>query len=60
MQVFKVGKATVTRIEETYQAIYPIADIFPDFSEVGPQGAWPLAGAGPLRNCQQEDQAQCP
>ena len=33
MSVYKVGKATITRIEETYQAIYPIADIFPDFTE---------------------------
>ncbi len=29
MQVFKVGKATVTRIEETYQPIYPVKDLFP-------------------------------
>jgi glyoxylase-like metal-dependent hydrolase (beta-lactamase superfamily II) len=33
MQVFKVGKATITRIEETYLPVYPIADIFPEFSE---------------------------
>jgi glyoxylase-like metal-dependent hydrolase (beta-lactamase superfamily II) len=29
MSVFKVGKATVTRIEETYLPIYPVTDIFP-------------------------------
>jgi glyoxylase-like metal-dependent hydrolase (beta-lactamase superfamily II) len=33
MQVFKIGKATITRIEETYLPVYPIADIFPEFSE---------------------------
>jgi glyoxylase-like metal-dependent hydrolase (beta-lactamase superfamily II) len=33
MQVFKVGKATITRIEETYLPVYPITDIFPEFSE---------------------------
>jgi glyoxylase-like metal-dependent hydrolase (beta-lactamase superfamily II) len=33
MQVFKVGKATITRIQETYLPVYPIADIFPEFSE---------------------------
>lgn len=33
MSVFKVGKATITRIEETCQAVYPIADIFPAFTE---------------------------
>lgn len=33
MQVFKVGKATITRIEETYLPVYPVADIFPEFSE---------------------------
>ena len=33
MQVFKVGKATITRIEETYHPIYPIAEIFPEFSD---------------------------
>jgi hypothetical protein len=31
MPVFKVGKATVTRIEETYLPIYPPAEIFPEF-----------------------------
>ena len=29
MSVFKVGKATITRIEETYLPIYPPAEIFP-------------------------------
>jgi glyoxylase-like metal-dependent hydrolase (beta-lactamase superfamily II) len=29
MSVFKVGKATITRIEETYQAIYPVKELFP-------------------------------
>jgi glyoxylase-like metal-dependent hydrolase (beta-lactamase superfamily II) len=33
LSVFKVGKATVTRIEETYLAIYPVADIFPAITE---------------------------
>ena len=30
MSVFKVGKATVTRIEETYLPVYPATDIFPE------------------------------
>ena len=33
MTVFKVGKATVTRIEETYLAIYPPGDIFPELTD---------------------------
>ena len=33
MSVFKVGKATVTRIEETYLPIYPVTDIFPAVTE---------------------------
>ena len=33
MSVFKVGKATITRIEETYLAVYPVKDIFPDFTD---------------------------
>jgi glyoxylase-like metal-dependent hydrolase (beta-lactamase superfamily II) len=33
MSVFKVGKATITRIEETYLPVYPPADIFPDLTE---------------------------
>src|SRR4029077_13478609 len=33
MSVFKVGKATVTRIEETYLPIYPAAEIFPALTE---------------------------
>jgi hypothetical protein len=33
MSVFKVGKATVTRIEETYLAIYtPGVDLFPEWT----------------------------
>jgi glyoxylase-like metal-dependent hydrolase (beta-lactamase superfamily II) len=33
MSVFKVGRATITRIEETYLAIYPPKDLFPEYSE---------------------------
>lgn len=33
MSVFKVGKATLTRIEETYLPVYSPADIFPDLTE---------------------------
>src|SRR5580704_8561409 len=33
MSVFKIGKATVTRIEETYLPIYPVTDIFPAVTE---------------------------
>jgi len=33
MSVFKVGKATLTHIEETYLPVYPPADIFPDLTE---------------------------
>jgi hypothetical protein len=33
MSVFKVGKATVTRIEETYLPIYPVTDIFSAVTE---------------------------
>jgi glyoxylase-like metal-dependent hydrolase (beta-lactamase superfamily II) len=33
MSVFKVGKATLTRIEETYLAVYPSRDIFPDLTD---------------------------
>ena len=42
MTVFKVGKATVTRIEETYLAIYPPAETFSDFTEAHLQehGHW--------------------
>src|ERR1700728_2074579 len=41
MSVFKVGKATLTRIEETYLAVYRPKDIFPEltdalFKEHGP------------------------
>jgi len=31
--VFSVGKATITRIEETYLPCYPLRDIFPDFTD---------------------------
>ena len=53
MQVFKVGKATITRIEETYQPIYPVAKIFSGILGRRSEGARSLAGAGPLRNRQQ-------
>jgi glyoxylase-like metal-dependent hydrolase (beta-lactamase superfamily II) len=33
MTVFSVGKATVTRIEETYQPVYSLKELFPEFSE---------------------------
>jgi glyoxylase-like metal-dependent hydrolase (beta-lactamase superfamily II) len=33
MSVFKVGKATLTRIEETYLAIYRPKDIFPELTD---------------------------
>ena len=33
MSVFKVGAATITRIEESYLAIYPPAEIFPEVTE---------------------------
>ena len=33
MSVFKIGKATLTRIEETYLAVYPSRDIFPELTE---------------------------
>ena len=33
MSVFKVGKATVTRIEETYQPIYTPAELFPEWTD---------------------------
>ncbi len=33
MSVFKVGKATLTRIEETYLAVYPSRDIFPELTD---------------------------
>jgi glyoxylase-like metal-dependent hydrolase (beta-lactamase superfamily II) len=32
-QTFKVGDATITRIEETFQACYPLLKIFPDFTD---------------------------
>jgi glyoxylase-like metal-dependent hydrolase (beta-lactamase superfamily II) len=42
MSVFKVGKATVTRIEETYLPIYPAAEIFPAFTaaHLKEHGSW--------------------
>jgi hypothetical protein len=33
MSVFKVGKATVTRIEETYQPVYGPPDLFPAWTD---------------------------
>ena len=33
MSVFKVGKAILTRIEETYLAVYPFRDIFPELTD---------------------------
>jgi glyoxylase-like metal-dependent hydrolase (beta-lactamase superfamily II) len=33
MSVFKVGRATVTRIEETYLPVYPVQDIFKEFTD---------------------------
>jgi glyoxylase-like metal-dependent hydrolase (beta-lactamase superfamily II) len=33
MSVFKVGKATITRIEETYQPIYTPAELFPEWTD---------------------------
>jgi len=42
MSVFKVGKATVTRIEETYLPIYPPAEIFPALTDahLAEHGHW--------------------
>src|SRR5580658_4146559 len=42
MSVFKVGKAIVTRIEETYLPIYPVAEIFPAVTEaqLAEHGHW--------------------
>ena len=31
--VFRVGDATVTRVEETNLPTYPVRDIFPDFND---------------------------
>ena len=33
MSVFKIGRATITRIEETYQPIYTPAELFPAWTE---------------------------
>ena len=33
MAVFKVGDATITRVEEVYVPNYPLRDIFPDFTD---------------------------
>jgi glyoxylase-like metal-dependent hydrolase (beta-lactamase superfamily II) len=33
MTVFSVGEAKITRIEETYQPVYPPRDIFPEWNE---------------------------
>jgi glyoxylase-like metal-dependent hydrolase (beta-lactamase superfamily II) len=40
--VFKVGPATVTRIEETYLPIYPVKEIFPECSDahLAEHGHW--------------------
>ena len=48
MSVFKVGKATVTRIEETYLPVYPATDIFPELDEarLAEHAHW-MARAGP-------------
>lgn len=42
LAVFKVGAATITRIEETYLPIYPASEIFPDFSaaHLAEHGHW--------------------
>jgi len=42
LSVFKVGGATVTRIEETYLPIYPAAEIFPEFTDahLAEHGHW--------------------
>jgi hypothetical protein len=32
MTVFSVGKATIARIEETYQAVYDPKELFPEFT----------------------------
>ncbi len=33
VQTFKVGDATITRVEETFLACYPLLKIFPDFTD---------------------------
>src|SRR6185295_6313015 len=33
MTVFSVGKATISRIEETYQPVYSPKDLFPEFTD---------------------------
>jgi glyoxylase-like metal-dependent hydrolase (beta-lactamase superfamily II) len=33
VQTFKVGDATITRVEETFLACYPLIKIFPDFTD---------------------------
>jgi glyoxylase-like metal-dependent hydrolase (beta-lactamase superfamily II) len=33
LSVFNIGRATVTRIEETYLPVYPVTDIFPAITE---------------------------
>ena len=58
MSVFKVGKATVTRIEETYLPIYPVAEIFPAVTEahLAEHAHW--LGAASLRSGLAQDQAE--
>ena len=33
MTVFSVGKATISRIEETYQPVYDPKELFPEFTD---------------------------
>jgi len=33
MSVFRVGPATITRVEETYGPTYPVTDIFPECTD---------------------------
>ena len=33
LRIFTVGQATITRIEETYGACYPLRDIFPEATD---------------------------
>ncbi len=42
MSVFKVGKATITRIEETYLPIYTPAELFPAWTDahLAEHGHW--------------------
>ena len=42
MSVFKIGDATITRVEEVYVPNYPLRDIFPDFTDahLAQHGHW--------------------